>query len=351
MAASRGRAGVPPAWYRGPAASSLACVDTVRCDSYISRLTVRTASNESGGDREMLRKIPSTKRTIRLITAGLMTAMILFAAGCGVMLTTAAVSTPQSILKAVRTPPDRVTVEVAQVRVPEDDKQLAAELWQAADEQRIELEIRNRLVSNGFRVGVISGIIPDALARALNLQSESKGDENEQVITDDSAAAKVTRRVMQLKRREPASIQCSDVHSSLNLLLNTDSGVQGKSYSEVQGVYSLRAESVPGQKVRVQLVPELQFGELRNRYAGSEQGMIMFTPSRERKVFDDMKIIATLAPGEILLITGVPDTAGSLGSAFHSRRIGDVAEQKLVMVRVVQVPDSEILADATLPGE
>jgi hypothetical protein len=127
--------------------------------------------------------------------------------------------------------------------------------------------------------------------------------------------------------------------------------VQGRSYQEVQGVYSLRAESVPGQQVQVQLVPELQFGELRNRYAGSDQGIFVVTPSRERKVFDEMRISVSLAPGETLLVTGIADAPSSLGSAFHSQRIGDVAEQKLVMVRLVQVPDSEILADVSLPGE
>jgi hypothetical protein len=267
------------------------------------------------------------------------------------MLTSAAVSTPQSILKAVRSSPDRVTLEIFQVRVPADDKQLAKELWQAADEQRLDLELRNQLVSNGFRVGVISGVMPDSLARALNLNDKPSGSGNERVITDSTATSKVSRRVLQLKRNEPATIQSSEVQPSLNLLLNTESGIQGKSYHEVQGVYSLRAESVPGQQVRVQLVPELQFGELRNRYAGSDQGIFVVTPSRERKVFDDMRISVALAPGEFLLVTGTPDAPSSLGSAFHSQRISDVAEQKLVMVRLVQVPDSEILADVSLPAE
>jgi hypothetical protein len=261
------------------------------------------------------------------------------------------VSTPQSILKAVRSVPDRVTLEIFQVRVPADDKQIAKELWQAADEQRLDLELRNRLVSNGFRVGVISGVMPDSLARALNLNDEPSDDTNEQVITDSTATSKVSRRVMQLKPREPAAIQTSQVQPSLNLLLNTDNGIQGKSYHEVQGVYSLRAEPIPGQQVKVQLVPELQFGELRNRYAPGDQGMFILTPSRERKVFDDMRMSVPLAPGEFLLVTGVPDAPSSLGSAFHSQRVSDVAEQKLLMVRLVQVPDSEILADVSLPGE
>jgi hypothetical protein len=278
--------------------------------------------------------------------------LLVLQVGCGAVLTTATVSTPQSILKAVRSGPDRVALEILQVRVPTGDKQLAAELWQASDEQRLDLEVRNRLLSNGFRAGVISGVMPDSLARSLNLLDEAKPDTdlNERVITDDTATSKVTRRVLQLKRNEPAAIQASEVQSQVNILLNSPDGLQGKSYREAQGVYTLRAAAVPNQQVEVQLIPELQFGELKNRYAGSDQGIFVVTPSRERKVFEDMKLSVALSPGEMLLVTSVPNTPGSLGNAFHEQRQSEVAEQKLVMVRLVEVPRSEILVDAASPN-
>lgn len=291
-----------------------------------------------------------TRWLTQIALLGIMSGWVLLA-GCGVVLTTTTVSTPQSILKAVRSSPDRVTLEIFQVRVPADDKQLAEELWQATDEQRLDLDVRNRLVSNGFRAGVIGGALPDALANALNLQSEMPDEETQRIITDETATPKVARRVLQLKRREPATIQASEVQTTLHIFLNTERGLQGKSYAEVQGVYSLRAESLPGQRVEVQLIPELQHGELRNRYAGSDQGIFVVTPSRERKVFDEMKMSVSLAAGEMLVVTSVPDASGSLGSAFHAERTAGVAEQKLVLVRLLQVPDSEILADVSLPSD
>lgn len=271
--------------------------------------------------------------------------------GCGAVLTTAAVSTPQSILKAVRTGSDRVTLEIFQARVPADDKQLAKELWQAADEQRFDLDVRNRLVSNGFRAGVISGTLPDALAKSLNLQSEMPEETKKRVIDGNTATPKVTRRVLQLKRGEPAMIQASEVQGSLNVLLNTESGLQGKSYQEVQSVYSLRAETLPAQRIKVELVPELQHGEMRNRWAGSDQGILVVTPSRERKVFDQMKISVPLAAGELLVVSGLADAPASLGSAFHTERRAGVTEQKLVLIRLLQVPESEILADVSVSAK
>lgn len=293
---------------------------------------------------------PHICRLTRFVLLGMMSWWAVLT-GCGVVLTTATVSTPKSILKAVRSGPDRVTLEIFQVRIPADDKHLAAELWQAADEQRLDLDVRNRLVSNGFRAGVIGGALPDSLARSLNLQSEMPEDTTVRVITDESATPQVVRRVLQLNRREPATIQASEVQPALDVFLNTESGLQGKSYAAVQGVYSLRAETIPGQQVEVQLTPELQHGELRNRYAGSDLGTLVVTPSRERKVFDQMKMSVSLAAGEMLVVTGVPETPGSLGSAFHAGRRGGVAEQKLILVRLLQVPDSEILADVSLPSD
>lgn len=269
--------------------------------------------------------------------------------GCGAVLTTA-VSTPHSILKGVRSGPDRATLEVFQIRIPAKDYQLVSQLWQSADEQRLTLETRHRLVSNGFRAGVIGGVLPDALAQFLELDDEvnSTTDPNERIITDETATSKITRRILQLKRSEPATIQVSEIQPSVNVLINSPDGIQGKSYPEAQGVYTLRAETVPGQQIEVQLTPELHFGELKNRYSGSDQGVIVFTPSRERKTFDDMKIAARLSAGEMLLVMGMPGASGSLGDAIHSQQHSDIAEQKLVMVRLVEVPESEILADSEL---
>lgn len=271
--------------------------------------------------------------------------------GCGAVLTTATVSTPQSILRAAKTSSDRVTLEVFQVRIPANDKALAEELWKSVDEQRIDLDARNRLVSNGFRAGVISGTLPDALSRSLNLQSEMPESSDERIVTDETATPKVTRRVLQLKRREPAAIQASEVQSSAHVFLNTENGLQGKSYEQAQGVYSLRTETVPGQQVELQITPELQFGELKNRIAGGDQGMFVFTTSRERKVFDQLMISVPIAAGDMFVVTEAGGASGSLGAVFHAERRGDAVEQKLVLIRLLQVPESEILSDASLAAD
>lgn len=293
--------------------------------------------------------IQRTRRIwIARICAHALVLVALALTGCGVVLSTATVSDPQSILRAIKTAPDQVTLEIFQVRIPGDDKKLLGEVWQASDEQRFDVDLRNQLISNGFRVGVINGALPDALARALNLQSEMPEEEIDRVITGQNAAPRIVRRVLQLNRREHATIQASELQQQANVLLNSENGVRGRTYEQVQGVYSLQAESVPGQKVAIEITPELQYGDLKNRYTGSDQGVLLMTTSRERKVFDQLKINVDLVPGEFLVLSGISDSHCSLGSAFHASEQSGAAAQKLVLIRLLQVPRSEILADATL---
>ena len=253
-------------------------------------------------------------------------------AGCGVLLSTATLSTPQSILKAVKSGPDRVTLEIFQVRVPADDKRLASELWQAADEQRLELDVRNQLVSNGFRAGVISGALPDGLSRAINLQSEMPAETTKRVITDESATPKVTRRLLQLKQREPATIQVSEVQPSLNVLLNSRQWLTRQELPASAGsLFIARRNQYQASGSKFSLPPSCSSASCAIVTRRSDQGIFVMTPSRERKVFDQMKMSVALAPGELLVISGIPDASGSLGSAFHAERRSDAVEQKLVL--------------------
>ncbi|MEM8944285.1 MAG: hypothetical protein AAGD11_03805 [Planctomycetota bacterium] len=266
-------------------------------------------------------------------------------AGCSLLLTLPMPDDPESFLKAIETAPDSVALEIFQVRVPVTDQKLDAELWQVADEQRVDIDVRHELIRNGFRAGVLGGTVPDRLARYLKLESELPESKAERLITGDNADPTVTRRVVQLDRNESATIQVSSLRDKLNVLMNEEGGLRGRSYEQVQAVYTMRAQAIAGQRIRLRLVPELQHGELRNRYAGSDQGIFLVTPSRERELYDELELSTEMAPGELLILSGLPDASGSLGHAFHAESQRGPAELKVVLIRLVEVPGSEILAE------
>jgi hypothetical protein len=292
----------------------------------------------------------------RSISTGLLALLLLalpWCSGCGVVLSTAVPSDPQSLLRAVETGSESLKLEIFQVRIPADDPQLDEELWSTVDEQRLDVAVRRDLVRNGFRAGVLGGALPDLLARHLNLQSEMPEYETDRLITDQSASPRVVRRVLMLNRHNEATIQASVLRNHVNVLVNGDDGLQGHSYEQVQAVYTLRAEPTAGQRVALRLTPELRHGELRNRYSGGdrEQGIFLVTPSRERQAYDRLMLSTELAAGELLVVGCLHDAPGSLGRVFHGVEVAGPAEQKLILVRLLQTPPSEILADARVPGQ
>ncbi|NOY29728.1 MAG: hypothetical protein GXP28_05995 [Planctomycetes bacterium] len=252
----------------------------------------------------------------------------------------------QTFLRPVKTAPDSVTLEIFQVRIPANDVELTEELWSSIDEQRLGVALRRNLVKDGFRAGVLGGAMPDMLARYLNLQSEMPEVSSEQLITDQSADPRAIRRVIQLNRREAATVQASDLQPQLFVMTEDEKGLKAHNYDQVQAVYSLRAEPVAGQRVSIRLTPELQHGEMRNRYSGSARGIFLMTPSREREIFDQLEIATDLAAGELLVVSCLSAVPSSLGQAFHAIDRGGPAEHKMLLVRLLQVPGSEILADA-----
>ena len=264
--------------------------------------------------------------------------------GCSSLFLIPMTEQSQSLLKPVRTSPESVTLEIFQLRLPASDVECAEELWQSTDELRLPVEVRNELIRNGFRAGVISGTLPDSFAKHLNLQSELPESSEERTITAARAHPKFTRRVKQLNRQDSTVIRAADLRQRVHVLVNEDSGTRGRSYDQVEAVYLLQAEQVPGQRARLELTPELQHGLLKNRYAGGDQGMFLMTQSRDRDTFDQLAMSVELAGGEMLVLGCLSDLPGSLGHAFHAQSIGGPAEYKVVVIRLLQVPGSEILA-------
>ena len=57
-------------------------------------------------------------------------------------------------------------------------------------------------------------------------------------------------------------------------------------------------------------------------------------PGKRREVFDDLRIRVALAPGEMLLMTTLPERPGSLGHYFFTQPTSERTSQKLLVIRV-----------------
>jgi hypothetical protein len=248
------------------------------------------------------------------------------------------------LLQPIKTSPDSVTLEIFHARIPIDKEATADAIWDHIDEQRFEPELRSQLVANGLRAGVVGATPPEAISDLLALQSDAPETSAVRVIDGKSAVPRVTRQVKQLNRLDEMTIQVSDVRDQADVLVNKDGVMGGKTFTQVQGVYTLQAEAAPAQRVKVRITPELQHGDLRNRRMGSDQGIFLSTFSREREVFEQLTMQTELAPGDLLVLGCLPNAKASLGGVFHTANSGGQEERKLIVLRLLEVPKTEILA-------
>lgn len=283
----------------------------------------------------MVRRKPTS-----MVLASVATALV----GCQAVIHTPP-GTLDRLLKPVSTSPESVTLEIFHARVAPSEQEHVVALWQQIDEMQLSTALRRRLNANGLRMGVLGGPLPPEVAQLFSLTEQSDPGSLEQVITEQAATPRVKRRVVQLRKDEPTLIKPTDVTEELRVLYSTDEGLTGNLYSQARGVYELHAERAAGQRVRVELSPQLHHGELKNRYVGGERGMFLVTPSREREHFPALQVSLELDPGELLILGTTDDAPRSLGQALHTVRNTGVEEQKLLMLRMLEIPESEILAD------
>jgi hypothetical protein len=285
------------------------------------------------------------KRRGKLGRGALVSAFVGFGLGCQVALTTPPEAALEKFLRPVTTAPESVKLEVWEARVPLDQDRTVEGLWQQVDEQCLDANLRSRLLANGLRAGVLGGALPDELSDLLGLEGEMPEESDHRTITPAMAAPRVTRRVVQVNRTEHRTIQASAVRDEAVVLLSKDGRVGGKPFREVEGRYELHAEAVAGQRVSVRLVPELHHGELRNRYSGSDSGILLMSPSREREAFEELTIGAELGAGDALVMSCLPDSDSTLGGLLHTSTANGLKERRFIIVRLLESPPSEILAE------
>ncbi|MCE5267856.1 MAG: hypothetical protein LLG00_08215 [Planctomycetaceae bacterium] len=244
--------------------------------------------------------------------------------------------TTKSPLASPQLSSDSVVLEMFFVRVPFGDAAVNGKLWDQIDEQPLAPELRQRLTRNGFRAGLLGNEMPEELSKLLELADkpaptqQTEGAKVEQM----DAEPRVTRRHLQLRAGQRSEILASSIYPQLPVLVHTAGQLSGQTYTDAQGLFAAKSFPQPDGRVRLELVPELHHGEPRQRWVGG-QGMLRLETGRAKQVYEDMTLTADLAPGAMLVLTCLPNRAGSLGHHFFTQSEGRL-EQKLLLIRLSQ---------------
>ena len=107
-------------------------------------------------------------------------------------------------------------------------------------------------------------------------------------------------------------------------------------------------------QVELELVPEIQHGPMHQRWIGRD-GLFRLDASRDSVRYDELKVAATLLPGQTLVLSASP-AAGGLSKAFarqgrrarlgHVSNVPDTTESpnKLVLLRLAQTQFDDLFS-------
>ncbi len=272
--------------------------------------------------------MPSILRTLALFLA------LLHAGGCQLVQPG---SHGKSPLLPPAVAPDAVTLEIFSAPAPLGDPQLTT-LWAQVDEQSLPADVRHKLSQNGLRAGIVGPDVPDALADLLKVTDQRVSNEERSRVPIDPEPG-ITLRVLHPRAGKRHDLLIPHSYDQMALLQRFDGQVEGKTYWKPECRLVLRVFPEAAGRVRLDLTPELHYGEFKNRVTGSE-GMFTVQQERQKQLFPELKLGATLASGEMLLVTCRPDRPGSVGHYFFTQPDGDKPLQTLWVFRVARAgPD------------
>ena len=266
-------------------------------------------------------------------------------AGCQPLKPPGAAKSP---LLPARMSPESVALDLFFVRCPFDDAKLNSALWTDVDEQPFPTESRLAWMRNGFRVGIVAAEIPAAIAQLMETKdtsTPSPGKDLEQQV-DLLSESRVVKRHLQIRSGQRSEIITSGVYDELPLLLCEPGQVGGQTYHKAQAFLVVKTANQHDGRVRVELTPELHFGENRQRWT-AEQGVFRLEAGQSRCVFDKMAVAATLAPGQMMVMASLATRPGSLGHYFFTDKQAGPLEQKLLIVRLAQTQRDNVIQTTT----
>ncbi len=240
-------------------------------------------------------------------------------------------------------------MEIIWARFPAGDAGLNDTAWQDIDETQIDPATRRELANNGIRAGVISGTLPEPIARIMNQKDTSaqlKTTNSDEQSIDLLAEPTVRGRLRQARRGQRIEIQASDVYPTLPLLIGDWRELGGGIYHDAQAIYAMQVSPQPGRIAQVQLTPELHYGAPRLRWTSGEEHILRQAPLRDRRVFDQMRMNVQLSAGDMLVLMSLPDSGSRLGHYFHTVDAAEGRQQKLILLRLAEVPASDTFADS-----
>jgi hypothetical protein len=236
---------------------------------------------------------------------------------------------------------ETVVLEVAFVHLTPDEHGIEEATWRQLDEQVLPVALRQQLAGNGLRSGIASSQIPQALRDLAERTSRelSQAPSGDDVTSAETASLSRNRR-MQVRAGKRGKIVVSAALPSISVLAKDEQGrVQGAAFQDAQCLFSLLARPGGDGRTALQLTPEIEHGDLKNRWVPVD-GALVNQVGKSQQVYDELRIDVSLPPGQTLVI-GPTTEVGGLGQHFFTQR-NPTPRRTLLLVRVAQTQQDDL---------
>lgn len=253
-----------------------------------------------------------------------------------------------------------ISYEVYWVDFPLGDPEANGALWDQVDEQKLSVDVRQRLDANGFRVGIAGSQLSPTLEHLLKVGVQSPPEPSDTLgtVIQPATTPTVRRATMNRHAGEPPTqiltLGDKEPLATLTVLTRDDEGqVFGRSFQKAQGMLMTSVEPESDGRVRFELVPEIDHGDPRQNFVSGDNGQLTIKYSPPSEVYDRLRWQATLSLGEILVIGARHDRPGSLGFHYFTEGISGSVHQKLLLIRLIHAPAASLLNEkySELEGE
>ena len=249
-------------------------------------------------------------------------------------------------LRAAKASADSVTLEIYFARLPAtlvdaEDRTWSETLWRDIDEQRLSFEVRRELAAAGIRAGTVGATTPRALVELLQLNGDAiTASDTLEPKTLAEEEPSVQRRVLQLRSGRRGEVLASSVLPEMVLWLHDDGKLRGETYHNAQGLLAISAELEGQNNIRLRMTPEVQHGNPKQSFAGDD-GVFRIEMKKPTVVLDHLRTECELSPGEMIVMTSLPDRPGSLGHYLFREASPHGEQQKVLVIRLVHAPSSD----------
>jgi hypothetical protein len=246
-----------------------------------------------------------------------------------------------SQLPPVRAATDAVMLDVAFVKQPVADATGYDAIWSAADEQVFSTDLRRELAANGLRAGIFGQELPPKLRELIDNPATDVLEQGQDAEAADGEVGG-SRRHMQVRTGVWKKIYASQTHPALALLVQEGGSVHGHQLTSAQCLFGLKSYPKGDGRVKLDLTPEIEHGELKATFIRSEAQLVQ-TFGRQRLLLDKLRIETVLSPGQWLLLSTTADIKG-LGEDFFIEAPSGALLRTLLLVRVAQTQYDDLFA-------